>query len=171
MQNDNSNAGLERGAGALNISLGAVLFIDGILLAIAALCCLLMSFSLFFMAAIPAFLVLGALCLLTFGSGIVNIITGVSAIVASKRSEKISFILSIVATVVDIAMIPANIVACAFGALMLYAEVSLLAVLILTVAVIAVILASVSLILSIVRITRSKAVSPSEGGAGSDGGI
>ncbi|MDE7107583.1 MAG: hypothetical protein K2O39_04595, partial [Clostridiales bacterium] len=57
---------LERAIGGLNIVLGVVLGIDGNILAVMAFCCLLMSFSLFFMAAVPAFLVIGFLCLMSF---------------------------------------------------------------------------------------------------------
>ncbi len=46
-------------AGVLNVILGAMLFIDAALIAFIAFFCLLMSFSLFFMAAIPAFLLTG----------------------------------------------------------------------------------------------------------------
>lgn len=160
MQNDNHNVGPEFVAGVLNIALGVVLFVDAVLLAIAALGCLLMSFSLFFMAAIPAFLALGALCLLAFGAAIVNIITGISTVVAFRKSEKVSFVLSIVAMVADIAVIPANIIAAVLGALMIFDEVSVLSVFILTVAVLAVVLVLVSLILSILRISRHKPAAP-----------
>ena len=82
-------------AGVLNVILGAVLFIDAALIAFIAFFCLLMSFSLFFMAAIPAFLLTGFLFLVVLGTGIANTVTGGGAILTSVKGGKISKIFSL----------------------------------------------------------------------------
>lgn len=153
---DKSTVKLERAMGGLNIALGVVLAVDGIILAIMAFCCLLMSFSLFFMAAIPAFLVIGFLCVLAFGAAIANIVTGVGTVFASKRSVKILRLFPIVTLIVDVAVIPANVIALVCGTYLLYTEVNWLSILIFIVAACAIMLAVVSLVLSIIRIVKRK---------------
>ncbi|MDE6618388.1 MAG: hypothetical protein K2K13_05140 [Clostridiales bacterium] len=153
---DKSIAKLERAMGGLNITLGTVLGIDGIILAVIAFCCLLMSFSLFFMAAIPAFLVIGFLCLMAFCGAIANIVTGVGAVLAAKKQTKVLRFVPIVAIAVDIAVIPANVIALVCGAYLLYTEVNWLSVLIFIVAACAIMLAVVSLVLSIIRMFKRK---------------
>ncbi len=153
---DKLTSKLERAMGGLNITLGVVLGIDGIILAVMAFCCLLMSFSLFFMAAIPAFLVIGFLCLMAFGGAIANIATGIGTLFASKKQTKVLIFVPIVTIAVDIAVIPANVIALICGAYLLYTEVNWLSVLIFIVAACAIMLAVVSLVLSIIRIVKRK---------------
>lgn len=153
---DKSIAKLERAMGGLNIALGVVLGIDGIILAVMALCCLLMSFSLFFMAAVPAFLVIGFLCVMAFCGAIAHTVTGVGAVFASKKQTKVLRFVPIVTIAVDIAVIPANVIAFICGAYLLYTEVNWLSVLIFIVAACAIMLAVVSLVLSIIRLVKRK---------------
>lgn len=149
-----ANAKLELSMGILNIVLGAVLFADGIVIALFAFVCLLFSFSLFFLAAIPAFLFTGMLCIVTFITALVNAITGIGAVVSSRTSGKVSKLFTIATMVVDTIVIPANIVALVCGSYLLYTEVDYLSVLIFVIAVLAILLAVASLILSIVRIVK-----------------
>ena len=151
---DKTKSKLELSMGILNIVLGAVLSLDGLVIALFAFVCLLMSFSLFFTAAIPAFLFTGMLCIVTFIAALVNVITGVGAVVTSQTSKKISKFFTIATMVVDIVVIPANIVALICGTYILYTEVNYLSVLIFIIAVLAILLAVASLILSIVRIVQ-----------------
>lgn len=149
-------------AGVLNVILGVFLFIDAVLIAVFAFVCLLMSFSLFFMAAIPAFLVTGFLCIVAFAAAIANTVTGGGAILTSVKGGKISRIFSIVSVAVDAAVIPANIVALACGAYLIFVEaaedgmVSGLSVTILVIAAAVIMLAVASLIINIVCLTRTK---------------
>lgn len=149
-------------AGILNVILGALLIIDAVLLAVFAFCFLLLSFSLFFMAAIPAFLVTGFLCIVTFGGAIANTVTGGGAILTSVRGGKISKIFSTVSVIVDVAVIPANIVALSYGAYIIFDEitvegaVSVFPVIITIITAVAIIIAVASLIFNIVCLTRTK---------------
>ena len=151
-----TTAKLERAMGGLNIALGGVLAADGILLAVVAFCCLLMSFSLFFMAAIPAFLVIGFLCIVTFGAATANLVVGIGTVLSSKKRAEILKLFPIVTIVVDIVVIPANAIALACGAYLLYTEVDFLSILIFIVAACAILLAAASLVLSIIRIVKQK---------------
>ena len=146
----------EHAIGVINIILGVVLSIDGILLAIMAFCCLLLSFSLFFMAAIPAFLVVGALCIVAFFAAGANFVTGIGTLVASNKGGKMSTGFSIATIVVDVAVIPANIIAFVCGVYLLYTEINFLSILIFIAAASAVILAAESLAFSIVRFVKNK---------------
>ena len=148
----------EHVAGVLNIILGIVLFVDGILLGIVAVFCFVMSFSLFFMAAIPAFFVIGGLCLLAFGAAIANLIAGIGSIVISNRGGTVSIVFSAVTMVVDTAVIPANAIAMLCGVYLLYTEVTFLSILIFIVATVAVGLAIASLVLSIMRFVKNKKI-------------
>ncbi|MDE7164080.1 MAG: hypothetical protein K2O04_01485 [Clostridiales bacterium] len=151
---DITTAKLERAMGGLNIALSVVLFVDGIFLAIMAFCCLLMSFSLFFMAAIPAFLVIGFLCLMAFGAAIANLVTGIGTLYASKKRGKILSLFPIITIAADVAVIPANIIALICGTYLLYTEVNFLSILIFIVATCAILLAVASLVLSVVRLIK-----------------
>lgn len=151
---DNGKSNLELSMGILNVVLGAVLFLDGIIIALFAFVCLLMSFSLFFLAAIPAFLFTGALCIVTFVAALVNVITGVGAMIASRKSGKVSKLFTIATIVVDTIVIPANVIALICGSYLLYTEVNYLSVLIFVIAVLAILLAVASLTLSIIRIAK-----------------
>lgn len=151
---NNTNAKLELSMGILNIVLSAVLFVDGIVTALIAFVCLLLSFSLFFLAAIPAFLFTGMLCLITFIAALVNVITGIGAVVSSQTRGKISAFFTIATIVVDAVVIPANIVALFCGSYLLYTEVNYLSILIFVIAACAILLATASLILSIIRIAK-----------------
>ncbi len=110
-----------------------------------------------FMAAIPTFFVVGALCFAAFVAAIVNVVTGVGSVVAAQKSGKASFVISVAAVVVDVVMIPANVVACVFGAILLHDGIGVISVLSFSVAALAVALALVSLILNIIRITKNDA--------------
>lgn len=104
-------------SGILNIIIGAMLAIDCIVLAIVALMCLLFSFSLFFLAAIPAFLISGTLFIVAAIAATVNIVTGTGAIIASIKGGKISKIFSAVSIAIDALVLPAQIfmfVACIY---------------------------------------------------------
>lgn len=147
---------LELSMGVLNIVLGAVLFADAAVIALFAFVCLLMSFSLFFLAAIPAFLFTGMLCIIAFAAAIVNVITGIGAVVSSQTGGKVSTIFTIATIVVDAIVIPANVVALFCGSYLLYTEVNYLSILIFVIAVCAILLATASLILSIIRINNRK---------------
>ena len=154
---DQTTVKLERAMGALNITLGVVLFVDGVVLAFVAFCCLLMSFSLFFMAAVPAFLVIGLLCIMTFGAAIANLVTGVGTVFSSKKqSNKILRLFPIITIAADVAVIPANIIALVCGSYLLYTEVNYISILVFIVAALAILLAVVSLVLSIVRLVKRK---------------
>lgn len=153
---DNTIVKLGRAMGGLNIALGAVLFVDGIIIAVVAFCCLLLSFSLFFMAAVPAFLVTGFLCIIAFGAAIVSTVIGVGTVFASQKSAKVLKLFPILTIVVDVAVIPANIIALVCGVYLLYTEVNWLSVLIFIVAACAITLAVASLVLSIIRIVKRK---------------
>ena len=155
---DQPTAKLERAMGVLNIALGAILFTDGILLAVMAFCCLLMSFSLFFMAAVPAFLVTGFLCMVAFGAGIASLVVGIGTMLSSANNAKILKIFPIVTIVVDVSTIPANVIALICGTYLLYTEVNFLSILIFIVAACAILLAATSLVLSIVRIVKRKKI-------------
>lgn len=157
MSNENPTGRSEYVAGVMNIVLGAVLFLDSVFLGIMAGLCFLLSFSLFFMAAIPTFFVVGALCFAAFVSAIVNVVTGVGSVVAAQKSGKASFVISVAAVVVDVVMIPANVVACVFGAILLHDGIGVISVLSFSVAALAVALALVSLILNIIRIMKNDA--------------
>lgn len=153
---DNKTAKLECAMGGLNIALSVVLFVDGIVLAIVAFCCLLMSFSLFFMAAVPAFLVTGFLCIMAFGAATANLVTGIGTVVSSQKRGKILSLFPIVTIAADVAVIPANIIALICGVYLLYTEVNFLSILIFIVSTCAILLAVTSLVLSIVRIVKRK---------------
>jgi len=143
-------------AGVLNIVLGSVLFVDAILIALMAFCCLIMSFTMFFMAAIPAFLFTGFLFFVALAAAIANIVTGTGAVVTSVKGGTVSKIFSVVSTVVDIAVIPANIVALVCGTYLLFTEISWLSVMIFIIAACAIILAVISLILNLICLMRTK---------------
>lgn len=155
-------------AGILNVVLGVVLFVDAVLIAIFAFVCLILSFSLFFMAAIPAFLVTGFLCIVAFAAAIANAVTGGGAILTSIKGGKVSKIFSTVSVIVDAVVIPANIVALACGAYLIFVDtasegsVSALSVMILVIALSAVLLAVASFILNLICITRTKKETISE---------
>lgn len=153
---DTTTIKLEHAMGGLNIALGAVLFVDGIIIAVMAFCCLLLSFSLFFMAAIPAFLVTGFLCIIAFGAAIANIVVGVGTVFASDKHIKVLRVFPFITIAADIAVIPANIIALVCGSYLLYTEVNFLSILIFIVAACAILLAAASLILSVVRIVKRK---------------
>lgn len=86
-----------------------MLAIDSIFLAIVAFMCLLLSFSLFFLAAIPAFLIFGALFLLAAVASAANIVTGTGTIITSVKGGKISKVFSAVSLAVDAVVMPAQI--------------------------------------------------------------
>lgn len=154
---DQTTAKLESAMGGLNIALGVVLFADGVVLAVVAFCCLLLSFSLFFMAAIPAFLVIGLICLMAFGASIANLVTGVGTVFAAKkRDNKVLRLFPIITIAADITVIPANIVALVCGSYLLFTEVNYISVLVFIVAALAILLAAVSLVLSIIRLVKRK---------------
>lgn len=111
---------------------------------------------------IPTFFVVGALCFAAFVAAIVNVVTGIGSVVAAQKSGKASFVISVAAVVVDVVMIPANVVACVFGAILLHDGIGVISVLSFSVAALAVALALVSLILNIIRITKNDAPSRRE---------
>lgn len=162
VQSDTANtteittAKLERATGGLNIAMSAVLLVDGLILGVMAFVCLLMSFSLFFMAAIPAFLVIGFLCLMAFGAAVANLITGIGTLYASEKRGNVLKVFLIVTIVVDVAVIPANIIALICGSYLLYTEVNFLSILIFIVAALAILLAIASFVLSVIRIAKHK---------------
>lgn len=100
---------LERAITALSVLLGIGLFADAIILAVVSICCLMLSFSLFFMAAVPAFLLFGALCLFTFFASFVDIAIGIALHFASKKNEFATRAISIAMIVTDAVTIPVNI--------------------------------------------------------------
>ncbi|MDE6028899.1 MAG: hypothetical protein K2F90_01085, partial [Clostridiales bacterium] len=85
---------------------------------------------------------------------IANVVTGICAIVASNKKAKILKWIPIVAMVADAVVIPANAIALACGAYLLYTEVNWLSVLIFIVAVCAITLAIAGLALGVIRITK-----------------
>ncbi len=92
----------------LNVVFGGVLFADFILIiTLIVLVRLAMSFSLFFMSAIPAFIVF---CCLAprFWFPIVNTLTGVEASVASVKGGNKSYALTIVSLALDCIVITVN---------------------------------------------------------------
>lgn len=146
----------ELATGVLNIILGIVLLVDAVLIAIMAVCCLLMSFSLFFLAAIPAFLITCTLCIIAFVATWANVVIGIGTVVASNRGGKILTIFPIIAVIADVAVIPANIVALVFGVYLVVVEIDFLSIFICIIATLAIGLAIASLILSIVSLIKPK---------------
>ena len=147
---------LDKATGGLNIALGAVLAVDGIIIAVMAVVCLVMSFSLFFIAAIPAFLVTGFLCILAFVAAAANIITGATTAFTSQKFKRLHKVFSVITIAVDIAVIPANIVSFICGVYLISSDIDYLSVMIFIVAVLAILLAIASLTLSTVRIVKQK---------------
>ena len=154
--NGEQTAKYEHKIGVLNITLGVVLYVDSILLGIVAICCLLMSFSLFFMAAIPAFLLVGALFVVTVVAATANVVAGIGTLVASQKGGTVSLVFSIATIVADVAVIPANAIALLCGAYLMYTEINFISIFIFVVAAAAIALAVTSLIFSIMRIVKSK---------------
>lgn len=152
---------LEFTAGILNTVLAVFLFIEGIFFAIAAIVCLLMSFTIFFMAAIPLTVVLAVICAVSFGAAFAHIVLGAGSIIAAKKGGKITKILSAASVAADAAVIPANFL---FACFLIYsfavnvAEGNTdglgLAIALLVFAIAAVLLAAASLIINIIAISR-----------------
>lgn len=137
--------------------LGSVLAIDCIVLAILAVGCLMMSFSLFFMAAIPAFLVVGFLFILSVCAMAANFIAGAGTIITSMKGGKISKVFSVLSIIVDMAILPAQGLALAFCVYAFADEPDAIFLALMIIAVIAVLLCIAGTILNIVRISRDKA--------------
>lgn len=158
------NNKLNFSAGILNIVVGAVLFVDTVVIAIFAFVCLLMSFSLFFMAAIPAFLVTAFLCFVAFVATVANTATGIGSVLTAIKGGKLSKIFSIISIVVDALVIPANAFALACGIyLLLSGEPDGLSVIIVLIAVCAIIFAVASLTVQAVSLTRANKAAVAEG--------
>lgn len=102
-------------AGILNIILGIILLVDAVFFGITAFVCLLLSATLFFMAAIPLFLLLGSICLLTLAATAANIITGTGTIVASIKGGTASKVFSTISVILDGLVIPPNAFAVAYS--------------------------------------------------------
>lgn len=151
-----TNIKLVKAMGAMNIALGAVLFVDGVLIVIMAFCCLLMSFSLFFLAAIPAFLVTSSLSVAAFIAAAENIAAGLGAVLSAKKGGNVSKGFTIATLIIDILIIPANVLALICGSYLLYTEVNFLSVLIFIIAASVIALAVASLTLSIIRLKRKE---------------
>lgn len=156
MEEGKENNKLGLAAGIMNIVLGGVLFVDALLFLVMAACCLMMSFSLFFMAAIPAFLVCGFLAILNFGIGVVNVLLGATAVATMRKGGKISHIVSVASMIFDTVILPLNLLALAYGIYMLVLELEWVSVFILVIAALGFLLAASGLILHIVGVLRKK---------------
>ena len=93
-------------AGIINIVTGAFTFLYALIMALITIVALLMSFTIFFLGAIPVFIIFLALTALTFGAAITNAVVGVGSIVTSMRGGRISKVFSIVSVSVDGVFIP-----------------------------------------------------------------
>ncbi len=158
MENAGINSKSQNAVGVLNIALGIALFLHVILLGIMAVGCLLMSFSLFFMAAIPAFMLIGFLTFATFIAAIVNIGEGLGLIIAANKSRKVSTVFAVVALVTDCIILPVDAVALACGIYLLLSEINFLSVSITIASALVLVLAVAALILSLIRFTQSRRV-------------
>lgn len=142
-------------AGIMNIILGGILFVFGVLFIIMAACCIMMSFSLFFMAAIPAFLVTGFLAGVTLIAAAVNASVGAGAVATSVKGGLPMHIVSIVSLVVDVAMLPVSICGLACG-IFLLRDASFLSVFVLIISVLSVAAVIASMVSDIVCLKRRK---------------
>lgn len=142
-------------AGVLNIIVGAVLFIDSVLIAVFAFAFLLLSFSLFFMAAIPAFLITAFLCVVTLVATAANTATGIGSVLTSINGGKLTKVFSIISIIVDAIVIPANMCALAFGAFVMADEPDFLSALIVAISALAISAATASLIVQCVSLVRA----------------
>ncbi|MCM1368441.1 MAG: hypothetical protein NC184_06520 [Roseburia sp.] len=113
---------IEHAITVLSIWLAIGMFAGGLLFSVVAGCCLLMSFSLFFMAAVPAFFIFGGAALFTFGVGFADAVIGIVMHVAAKKNETITRTVSVATSVVDIITIPVNLTAFVFSALIISGE-------------------------------------------------
>ena len=101
-------------AGIINLILGMFLLADAVFFGITAFASLLLSATLFFMAAIPLFLLLGSICLLTLAATAANIITGTGTIVASIKGGTASKVFSTGSVILDGLVIPPNVFAVSY---------------------------------------------------------
>lgn len=125
-------------------------------MAILAIGCLMMSFSLFFMAAIPAFLIVGFLFILTVCATAANYFTGAGTIIGAIKGGKVSKVFSVLSIIVDVMILPAQALALAFCAYAYADEPEPVFLTLMIVAVIAVALCIAGTILNIIRIVRDK---------------
>ena len=140
----------------LNIALGAVLIFDVVLLGIMAFGCLLMSFSLFFMAAIPAFFLIGGLTIATLIAAVVNIGDGIGLAIAANKNRRVSTVFTVITMITDGIMLPVNIVALICGIYLLTAETDFLSIAITMAAAFVILLALISLILNLIKWKQSR---------------
>ncbi|MDE7395815.1 MAG: hypothetical protein K2M95_06830 [Clostridiales bacterium] len=142
-------------AGIMNLILGGILFVFAVLFIIMAACCIMMSFSLFFMAAIPAFLVTGFLASVTLIAAAVNIAVGAGAVATSIKGGLPVYVVSIVSLVVDVAMLPVSICGLACGVFLMQ-DASFLSVFVLIISVLSVAAVIASTVLDIVCLKSRK---------------
>lgn len=150
----------QRTVGVLNIILGIVLLIDVGMLCVVAFCLLMLSFSLFFMAAIPAFLLFFVLTIATFVAAVINLVDGIATVAVSKKRRILSSVLGVITIIVDLIMIIANIVALVCGIYLTISEVNFISITTTITASLAIILAILSLCLTLIRNKQLSKIHP-----------
>lgn len=141
-------------SGIINIALATATVPNVIIMFIFVAVCLLMSFSLFFLAAIPLFLICGVILLVAIAAVIANYITGVGTIVASMGGKKVTKVFSVISIIIDGLFIPSSIVFMLMGVMSVTSETNWLGIAIIITGVIAVGLAIAGLTVNCVFITK-----------------
>ncbi len=96
-------------SGVLNIVSGAILFLDAVLFAIAAIVCLMMVVTPFIIAAVPMFFILGFIGLLALGAAIADEIVGIGSVITSAKGGTPSRIFTIISVAVNAIILLPNI--------------------------------------------------------------
>ncbi|MBD5632330.1 MAG: hypothetical protein HDP34_03795 [Clostridia bacterium] len=154
---------LEFSAGVLNVVLATFLFIETIFIGFMAFACLLMSFTIFFIAAIPLTLILAFICVISLGATVAHVASGAGSIVASLKGGKASQVFSIISVVADLAVIPANVFSFGYFIYAFFFNVAEgetdgigLGIALIVFCAIAAILATASLIINLIALSRKK---------------
>ena len=154
---------LEFSAGILNVVLATFLFLETIFIGFMAFACLLMSFTIFFMAAIPLTIILAFICVISLGATVAHVASGAGSIVASLKGGKVSQVFSIISVVADIAVIPANVFAFGYFIYALFynlaedgAENLWAGIVLILFCAVAALLATASLIINMIALSRKK---------------
>lgn len=150
------NSKLNLCSGIFNVILGAMLALDCIMLAIFAVVCLLLSFSPFFFAAIPAFLIFGALFVLAVIAATANIITGTGAIITSVKGGKISKVFSAISIAVDAVVLPAEVCMFAYSIFGFINETAPIFIIMMLFSFVAAGLCIAGIVLNIIRLIKDK---------------
>lgn len=144
-------------AGICNMSVAVVSLINTGVIALFAIVAFAMSFTLFFMAAIPLFLLFGFLFLVSAGTNILNFIVGIGSIIHGVNGGKYSSALNVAAIVIDGLFVSVNSVFVLFGAIACVSgeDARWLGILVLTVGLLSVVLAGAGFILNAISLSRN----------------